>query len=490
MPIKDQSVFVDKTNKLKSTSMISHINSILPHNMEEITRPTLYRGLKYWGKKPHNIWREIILRNTNKKDIVYDPFAGSALTFFESIKIGRKPVVADINPITLFLVDVYSKKFNLDKISKLAKNIIDKAKNTRLYKQNYITTCSHCGKETDVYNYRVEHKPFALSYKCSSCKKTLTDECSKQIDVTRLGLWIPDYNLDNLSSISPNFIKNIGGKNISNLWTARNLELLSFIFEEINNISATEKDALMFAFMQILHLTTKMCALRSVETNRPLSTSWGRPAYLGLRSFMEQNPIIQFERAVFGNSGAIACIKSRNAYLPKYTYSTNLKDLDKVDGIVLLQDSKEISSGFKPQLVLTDPPYGSIIQYGELSQVWNVWLERYSDRYRTSLDKEIIINKNNDYSHYVDNMTKVLTNCRLLLYPDGTMILTFNSNEVADWEALEKAIDESKLVMKEKLHQKNKRSSEANIYDKNGLGITDFYLSLGRVDATLEGTTL
>jgi len=456
--------------------------------MEETTRPTLYRGLKYWGKKPHNIWREIIIRNTNKNDIVYDPFAGSALTFFEAIKTGRKPVVADINPITLFLVDTYSKQFNLDKVSILAKDIIKKLKATLLYKHNFITACSKCGEKTDIYNYRVEDKPFALSYKCMNCGKTSTDKSLKQSRVSNLGLWKPNYDLTTLSSVSPSFIKMIGGKNISNLWTERNLEILSVIFNEINNIKTIEKDALMFAFMQMLHLTTKMCALRSEETNRPLSTSWGRPAYLGLKSFMEQNPVVQFERSVFGNAGVISCLKSRDSYLPKYTYSTNLSDIDNVDGVVLLQDSKEIVSGFKPQLVLTDPPYGSIIQYGELSQVWNVWLEKYSDKYKTFLKQEIIVNKKRDYQQYISDMTIVMSNCQMLLYPDGIMILTFNSNDNNDWLALEMAISKSKLILKEKLQQKNKRSSEANVYDKAGLGITDFYLSLERVDIPLKGT--
>ena len=28
--------------------------------MREQTRPAIYRIMKYWGKKPHNIWRKYI----------------------------------------------------------------------------------------------------------------------------------------------------------------------------------------------------------------------------------------------------------------------------------------------------------------------------------------------------------------------------------------------------------------------------------------------
>ena len=62
----------------------------------EATRPAMYRALKYWGKKPHNIWNEIIRKYSKTNDVVFDPFAGSGLTFFEGIRAGRIPVVDDM----------------------------------------------------------------------------------------------------------------------------------------------------------------------------------------------------------------------------------------------------------------------------------------------------------------------------------------------------------------------------------------------------------
>ena len=40
-----------------------------------------------------------------------------------------------------------------------------------------------------------------------------------------------------------------------------------------------------------LHLTSKMCIPRGEKSNRPLSTSWGRPAYMLSKKVFEQNPI-------------------------------------------------------------------------------------------------------------------------------------------------------------------------------------------------------
>jgi len=450
-------------------------------DLQEETRPTLYRGLKYWGKKPHNIWRDIIEKNTVNGDIVYDPFAGTAITFFESLKIGRKPVIADINPLTLFLVNLYSLDYDIDKIKQIASRIIDKAKQTELYLNNFVIKCSKCGEQTDIYNYRVfGNTPEELSYKCKCCGAVITEKAKHPYCKSKsYKLWKPTLDMTQLSSVSDSFIKKIGGRNITNLWTDRNIELLSFLFAEINAIKSKEKEALMFGFLQMVHLTTKMCALRGKEANRPLSTSWGRPAFLALSSYMEQNPVIQFERAIFGKNGVIECLLSREKYLPHYTFSTSLKDLNDVDGIVLLKDSKTITKGFKPQLVITDPPYGSTIQYGELSQVWNIWLEKYNSVYTVNLDKEIIINNKHSMESYVKNMTKVLSNCKLLLYPDGRIIMTFNSNCDTDWEALDLAIQQSDLKVLQKIYQKNCRSSEANVRAIDGIGISDFYLSIG-----------
>lgn len=72
----------------------------------EETRPQVYRAMKYWGKKPHNIWAQYIDRYTPPGGIVADPFAGSAVTAFEGVKLGRKAVAFDLNPLSAFIIEV------------------------------------------------------------------------------------------------------------------------------------------------------------------------------------------------------------------------------------------------------------------------------------------------------------------------------------------------------------------------------------------------
>ena len=58
--------------------------------MVETTRPPMYKATKYWGKKPHNIWGQFVEAYSAEGDIILDPFAGSAVAAFESVKLKRK----------------------------------------------------------------------------------------------------------------------------------------------------------------------------------------------------------------------------------------------------------------------------------------------------------------------------------------------------------------------------------------------------------------
>ena len=59
----------------------------------EKTRPMMYKAMKYWGKKPNNIFREYINNYSRPNEIVLDAFAGSGVCPLEAIQIGRKAIL-------------------------------------------------------------------------------------------------------------------------------------------------------------------------------------------------------------------------------------------------------------------------------------------------------------------------------------------------------------------------------------------------------------
>lgn len=441
--------------------------------MRETTRPTIYRVMKYWGKKPHNIWNSYIKKYTKKGDYVLDPFVGSGMTYFESIKAGRIPITIDINPISdLCIQCLTTRNINPNEILSIANGIINKIKQTDCYKKEYLCTCSKCKKTTEIYNYKTNGK-VTISYKCNNCKETITDTLNtiNQQEIYFIDKWIPSKKLSSLISVSQTFIDKIGSDNISNIWSNRNLKLLSELYDEILNINdEIIKEILVFAFIQSLHLTSKMCIPRGEKSNRPLSTSWGRPAYMLSKKVFEQNPILAFEKAISNGTGVLKGIASSEEYLGKVIPQKSKHYLGNAMDILKKMDSDSI------KLVITDPPYGDIIQYGDLSEVWVSWLEHYKANYKINHENEIIINSKKTQFDYKKNLTDIFNEINRILQDDGTFILTFNSNQNDDWKSLFQAVKTSGFYIEKLILQKNLRSSEANVSAKSGIAISDYYI--------------
>ncbi len=438
--------------------------------MREETRPTLYRVMKYWGKKPHNIWSSYIKKYSNKNDKVLDPFVGSGMTYFEAIKLKRIPITIDLNPISDFSIRCLTyRNVDFNKLKEYLYEIVNRVKSLDCYKIEYTCNCNNCGSITDIYNYKTNGKR-TISYKCPNCHKTITQPYIKKDNVYKISKWVPTRRLSDITSITNTFIKKIGTDNFYDIWSNRNIILLSEIFDDILKVEEEMyKDILVFAFLQCLHLTSKMCIPRSDKSNRPLSTSWGRPAYMISDKIFEQNPVLAFEKAVCNSTGVISGIKSSEKYLGNtinkeatHILGDSLKVLKTIDNETI-------------DMAISDPPYGDIIQYGDLSEVWVAWLEKYNKKYIIDHSKEVIVNKNNSQKDYTAMLTNIFKETNRVLKDDGVFVLTFNSNNVNDWKSLLISIKKSGFYIEKVVFQKNRRSSEANVAAKEGIAISDYY---------------
>lgn len=441
--------------------------------MRETIRPTIYRVMKYWGKKPHNIWNSYIKKYTKKGDLVLDPFVGSGMTYFESIKAGRTPITMDINPISDLCIRCLTiREVKINDVLSVANNIINKVKETECYQKEYLCICSKCNKITEIYNYKTNGKK-TISYKCNNCNETITDVLNtiNQHKIYSIDKWAPSKKLSSLVSVPQAFIDKVGGDNISNIWSNRNLKLLSELYSEILNVDNEQiKDILVFAFIQSLHLTSKMCIPRGEKSNRPLSTSWGRPAYMLSKKIFEQNPVLAFEKAISNGTGVLKGMSSSEEYLGKTLPKESKHFLGNAKDVL-----KKISDN-SINLIITDPPYGNIIQYGDLSEVWVSWLEHYKTNYKINHENEIIINSKKTQDDYKTMLMDVFNELNRVLKNDGTFILTFNSNQNDDWHSLFYALKLSGFYVEDLIFQKNRRSSEANVGAKSGIAISDYYM--------------
>ena len=126
----------------------------LNYALVEDVRPPIYTAMKYWGKKPHNIWREYIANYTSENGLYLDPFAGSAISVFEAVKANKKAIAFDLNPLTSFIIEVISAPFDKNKFKTAVNKILDTVEKDEIYKQHFFTESRNNSNIEEVVCYK------------------------------------------------------------------------------------------------------------------------------------------------------------------------------------------------------------------------------------------------------------------------------------------------------------------------------------------------
>ena len=464
-----------------------HIN----YALVEDVRPPMYGAMKYWGRKPHNIWADYIEHYCPRDGVVLDPFVGSGITAFEGVKLGRRVIATDLNPLSTFMIDVITSKFDEQSFRKTANDIIDCVCDDPIYKRHFIKKVD--GAKTTVYNYLWENG-HVVSVRLRDAKgKALVlnpdlDDKKNESNISRIKIdvWTPDDPLPNHPSVNESFISKIGGDCISNIWTRRNLYVLARLFDLIQKVSDKDiKIQLMLGFVHTLHLVSKMVVPRAEKGNRDFSGSWGRADYMIRARSLEQNPMIVFQRSCFEKQGVIRALTDAKKRLSGKVSNVNAignksKYKPKASLNYGTMDVADIGDVIRPNTVdfiITDPPYGGLVQYMDLSMVWLVWLKKFDAKYTPDANGEITYKKGITSR---DTYRKRLTNAFRIMYrilkPEHYLVVTFHNQSIEEWNYFVGAIRESGFVFEKVTHQYNKRSGESNVSNPYGTTGSDFYI--------------
>ena len=461
----------------------------LNYALVEDSRPPMYKAMKYWGKKPHNIWQEFIECYCPENGVVLDPFVGSGVAAFESVVSNRRAIAFDINPMSSFFVEVSTSSFESEQFSLSANEIIDEIRNDPIYQQHYTKTNSD--KMYLIYNYiwkdgavwkinaKDEEDNPVLFYPSEEDQYN-----ARSMENLTIPFWYPQDLFPTTPSINGNFIRGIGGNNFSFLWTKRNLYVLSYIFEKIQKKPQNVQLPLLYAFVHTLHLVSKMVVSRQERGNRAFSGSWGRADYMIRNRRMEQNPLLVFERACFDKQGVVSALTNANERLSTPVRINEVKrgngikskaqiNYGKIDVADLLDFIPEKSVDF----VITDPPYGGLVQYLDLSLVWLVWLQKYDEKYTPDLSSEITV-KGGTVSRgiYKRRLQNAFVNIHKVLKDDGYLVITFHNKEMQEWNDFVNAVRNAGFKFDKVTHQYNRRSGESNVSNPYGTAASDFYI--------------
>ncbi|MDR2645239.1 MAG: hypothetical protein LBB44_04580 [Endomicrobium sp.] len=472
----------------------------LNYALVEDVRPPIYTAMKYWGKKPHNIWRKYIENYTSGDGLYLDPFAGSAISAFEAVKANRKVIAFDLNPLTSFIVEVFSSNFDRKSFMAAVDSIIITIKNDPIYKKYFMPKSRSNNDIEEVVCFkwdRGEMYEIGIQKNNDTKKRSIryiakpTDgdiDVAKSMGSIKIPFWYPNNSFPSSPSFPASFIQSIGGNNFSNLWTKRNLYILSKIFNEILKYDNSDlKQQLLFGFIQTLHLCSKMSVPRREEAKRAFSTSWGRSAYLCSARQMEMNPLMVFQSSCFGKQSVESSLSSIILYLGKKPKITNVsmsnKNKNKLSGFDIKYGIIDINTilDYIPEnsidFILTDPPYGGLVQYLDLSLIWLNWLVKYDIKYQPNLNAEITIKKGIfDIDVYKNRFTSALKNLYKLLKSDGKIVFTFHNKQLEIWNAFLKSVMLAGFKIEKVIHQQNRRTGEANVANPYGTSATDFYI--------------
>lgn len=451
----------------------------------ELKREPLYTAMKYWGKKPHNIWATYIQTYTPEQGVFLDPFCGSAMSALEALRQGRKTLAFDINPLSSFLLKIYTTTFELDKFKKEALRVIESVRSNFIYKKLWSYKGEfHNFKYDDGLIYEICKKDKSIYHKASS-EDLEALAFADSINLQDLGLDFIDEPF--LDSFSANFIRQVGGNNFKFIWTKRNLIVLSLIFKEILSTKDIHiKEQLLFGFIMIVHLCCKMNVPRQDGAKRNFSTSWGRSTYICAKRQMEQNPLLLFERNCFKKQGVKTALLASNDYIDK---SLNFKEVSNANkqkdsksfnlkyGVVNILKLEDYVNEKSVDFIITDPPYGGLVQYLDLSYLWLLWLKVYDKKYgNVDFNGEITINKHCDIKSYEVRFTQALKQLHRVLKDEGKMVITFHNKDIAIWNSFMRSLRNAGFIIQKVIHQKNRRSGESVVANPYGTSGTDFYL--------------
>ena len=472
-----------------------------------------YRMHKYYARRPFNVFNNIIQHFSKEGDIILDSFCGGGVTIFEACSLGRKAIGVDINPLATFITKMQLFNDDLDNVSRILDDFVNNCK--KKYNNYYfIKTYNDAGFIDWVEWAYVVACPLCQSniilsesnkirngvYKCpkSSCKGTKgikrvnakpvssiplrikytssIDSKPKFItDVKNVRKYLKDIESEDVEIedlVKPDFqipmdwdrqyedrLLEKGIIHYSDFFTKRNYTINTLIFNDLLKLKLSYSehiiDYIYFLFSSSIRYTNNMTRVTdNWEGGNP--TSMDKHAFWLPNQYIETNIINVLEKR---KKAIIKGFKYSYETLPiNCIAATNFSDLKSDKNYLLINSdaSKLNIPDSSIDVVITDPPYGSNVQYAELSTIWNAWFMLYQNLdnyiYKT---EEAVVNRKSGYDgakdeeDYEDLLYKVFEECFRVLKEDALLIFTFNNKNIKVWIAMLKAVTKAGFYLPE-----------------------------------------
>jgi len=517
---------------------LKDLNNLKPIDHAVVAKPhtPVYKMHRYFARRPWSVFRALIEHYSNPGSIVLDPFCGGGVTVVEGLRLGRKVVGVDINPIATFVTELEVVPTNIEDLENAYSKIKKEVQNEIV--SWYLTTCVKCGKEaiaqyfeyTNQYTCpdcqktisifeckrvrqgvylcnqcntkfrttdakRLEDRMIRVRYICSKCGKNLDKkpdksdllrvvEARQKLERLHNTFWLPNAIMpDDFDMRRP---YNLMYKRFIDFFTSRNLLSLGILIGSIRKLeNGTTKDLFLLVFSSTLDWCSRITRVVDGAAREITTASYWIPTLSA-----ENNVWYSFQ-------------KRYKAMLKGKRYSnkelSHHQQLSKQFNELIKQGDFLIYTGSSTSLpipdetvdaIITDPPYGENVMYAELSNFWAVWLED-----RLGLDgnlindvEEAIQNKRQSktIARYRHLLYEVFKECHRVLKRGRWMVMTFHNREFKVWNAIHLAAHDAGFILAEQdgmIYQPPIQAYTTTLYQRrSGSMLGDFILSFQKVE--------
>jgi len=334
------------------------------------------RTHSYWGRKPlTNLFD--IFSDCKEGDIVLDPFCGGGNSLIPALYYGSRVIASDLNPMATFLTRVLVRPINIPSLKSYFEELSEKIKTNIL--EYYSIKCPVCHKKASIRflvwsNKSSKEKPEKAHIDCNLCGlskliELSTIEKNRQIRLSQKSpkYWFPKNHIH--STRKPPV------KYHYELFTGRNLSILSELFKKINQVSDDiYREAFYYVFTSILYSCSKM-QMHSEEAPSS-SQGWAARRFYVPPQKKEKNVWTVFEKR-FANF--LNCKKQLNYLIPHVRITDSPKTFlaGDYEALVYNTDVFDLPEKLLNQAnhIFLDPPYIDDIDYLGFSEFWGSWIK-------------------------------------------------------------------------------------------------------------------
>ena len=375
-----------------------------------------FRSHPYFTKQASNVVAAYIEHYSKKGDTILDPFGGTGVTAIEALRLKRKVIILDINPLACFLV-----KQTCAKIDTTA----------------FVQAFNHIEKQT------------------KEAIKAFYQMPNEELANIPVSHWYPK------NIALPN---NADFEKVEDLYTPRQLHSYALLYHEIQQL----KDPMMREMMRYVFSGTMSRANMTYNLSMSrqkagkIKLSDGGSSVFAQYRYWKPKRITELN--IWDNFSRRFNYVLRGK--EKWTELLNGTDVNK--NLQVLHASalalSDVVAHNSIDYIYTDPPYGGNIAYLDLSTMWNAWLfpEIFENKKIESLKKEEIIEGGDlkkSSAEYSELFAKSFEEMGKVLKKDGFLSCVFAHKKLSYWNVIIDSCEDNGMEFKGSTYQPTNNTS-------------------------------